>query len=157
MEDLAVRIVRLEPMRVASFHGFGTEPEHAAIQMLAGWAGTRGYLRDRRQHRIFGFNNPNPSHGSPNYGYELWMVVGPEVESTDEVPVREFAGGLYAVARCQGVASITSTWQGLVGWLAAGPYGHAGHQWLEEHLNEAFPAPDEELILDLYAPIAEQR
>ena len=46
------------------------------------------------------------------------MVVGPEVESTDEVPVREFAGGLYAVARCQGVASITSTWQGLVGWLA---------------------------------------
>ena len=56
MDELAVRIVRLEPMRVASFHGFGSSPEHLAIQKLADWAGPRGYLEDRKQHRIFGFN-----------------------------------------------------------------------------------------------------
>ena len=155
MDEFAVRIVRLEPMRVACFHGFGPSPEHLAIQKLADWAAPRGYLEDRKQHRIFGFNNPNPSHGSPNYGYEMWMVVGPEVEPTAEVPIREFAGGLYAVARCQGTESITPTWQQLVGWLANSRYAHADHQWLEEHLNDAFPAPDEELVLDLYAPIAE--
>ena len=155
MDELAIRIVRLEPIRIASFHGFGPSPEHLAIQKLADWAAPRGYLEDRKQHRIFGFNNPNPSHGSPNYGYELWMVVGPEVEPTPEVPIREFAGGLYAVARCQGGESITPTWQQLVGWSANSRYGHADHQWLEEHLNDAFPAPDEELVLDLYAPIAE--
>lgn len=155
MNELAVRIVRLEPVRVASFHGFGPSPEHLAIQKLADWAAPRGYLQDRKQHRIFGFNNPNPSHGSPNYGYELWLVVGPEVEPEAEVPIREFAGGLYAVARCKSVENITATWQQLVGWLANSRYGHADHQWLEEHLNDAFPAPDEELILDLYAPIAE--
>ena len=155
MDELAVRIVRLEPMRVASFHGFGSNPEHLAIQKLADWAGPRGYLEDRKQHRIFGFNNPNPSQGSPNYGYELWLVIGPEVEPAAEVPIREFAGGLYAVARCQGAETITPTWQQLVGWLANSRYGHADHQWLEEHLNAAFPAPDEDLVLDLYAPISE--
>ncbi len=154
MDELAVRIVRLEPMRVASFHGFGPSPEHLAIQKLADWAAPRGYLGDRKQHRIFGFNNPNPSHGSPNYGYELWLVVGPEIEPAAEVPIREFAGGFYAVARCRGAETITPTWQQLVGWLTNSRYGHADHQWLEEHLNDAFPAPDKELVLDLYAPIA---
>jgi len=155
MDELAVRIVRLEPMRVASFQGFGPAPEYLAIQKLAEWAAPRGYLQDRQAHRIFGFNNPNPSQGSPNYGYELWLVVGPEVEPEAEVPIKEFAGGLYAVARCRGGETITPTWQQLVGWLANSRYGHADHQWLEEHLYDPFPAPEEDLVLDLYAPIAE--
>ena len=154
MNDLAVRIVKLEPLRVASFHGFGPNPEHLAAEKLAAWAGPRGYLADPARHRIFGFNNPNPSPGSPNYGYEFWIVVGPEVEATEEVPVREFGGGLYAVARCQGVEAIGPTWGRLVQWLTDSRYGHAEHQWLEEHLNPSFPAADDELLLDLYAPIA---
>ncbi len=154
MTDLAVRIVKLEPLRVASFHGFGPNPERLAAEKLAAWAGPRGYLADRPRRRIFGFNNPSPSAGSPNYGYEFWIVVGPEVEATPEVPVLEFAGGLYAVTRCQGVEKIGPTWGRLVQWLSDSRYGHAGHQWLEEHLNPAFPAADEELLLDLYAPIA---
>ncbi len=154
MTDLAVRIVKLEPLRVASFHGFGPSPERLAAEKLAAWAGPRGYLADRTHHRIFGFNNPSPSAGSPNYGYEFWIVVGPEVEAAPEVPVLDFAGGLYAVTRCQGVENIGPTWGRLVQWLSDSRYGHAGHQWLEEHLNPVFPAADEELLLDLYAPIA---
>ncbi len=155
MNDLAVRIVKLEPLRVASFHGFGPNPEHLAGQKLAAWAEPRGYLAEPLQHRIFGFNNPNPSAGSPNYGYEFWIVVGPEVEPTEEVPVQEFGGGLYAVTRCQGVENIGPTWGQLVTWLTDSQYGHACHQWLEEHMNPMFPAPSNELLLlDLYAPIA---
>ena len=101
MNELAVRIVKLEPLHVASFHGFGPSPEHLAAQKLAAWAGPRGYLADLAQHRIFGFNNPNPSPGSPNYGYEFWMVVGAEVEAAGDMRILDFPGGLYAVTRCQ--------------------------------------------------------
>lgn len=154
MTDLSVRIVTLEPLRVASFHGFGPNPEQLAAQKLAAWAEPRGYLAEPARRRIFGFNNPSPSAGSPNYGYEFWIVVGPEVEPTAEVPVLAFSGGLYAVTRCQGVEDIGPTWGRLVQWLADSPYGHAEHQWLEEHLNPGFVASDEEMLLDLYLPIA---
>ena len=99
MNTLDVKIVHLDPMRVASVLGFGPSPEAAALKKLAAWAGPRGLLAEPGRPRIFGFNNPNPSPGSPNYGYEFWLVVGPEVEATAEAPVLEFEGGLYAVAR----------------------------------------------------------
>ena len=155
MENTAIRIVRLEPFRAASFYGFGASPEEQAFGKLQAWAGPRGYLADLAQHRIFGFNNPNPSSGSPNYGYEFWMVVGAEVEAAGDMRVLDFPGGLYAVTRCQGGDNIGPTWGRLVQWLTGSRYRHAGHQWLEEHINATFPVPGEELILDLYAPIAE--
>src|SRR5512137_1602722 len=98
MSDLDVRIVTLQPVRVDSFHGFGTGPETIAWSKLEAWATAKGFMGDLVQHRIFGFNNPDPSPGSPNYGYEFWMVVGPQVQPEPGVPVKEFAGGLYAVA-----------------------------------------------------------
>lgn len=159
MDNLSVRIVELEPLRVASVHGFGESPELLAWQKLLTWAGSKGLLDEHGTKptetaaRIFGFNNPNPSLGSPNYGYEFWITVGPEIQSDATITVKEFAGGLYAVTRCQGVAAITATWQELVQWLVSSPYQHASHQWLEEHLHPV-DAPLEEWHFDLYAPIA---
>lgn len=153
MIPLDVSIVHLDPMRVASVLGFGPSPEAAALEKLAAWAGPRGLLAEPGRPRIFGFNNPSPSPASPNYGYEIWIEVGPDVQPDDAVQVKEFGGGLYAVTRCQGVATITDTWQQLVAWLAASPYRQAHHQWLEEHIS--VDAAPEELILDLYAPIAQ--
>jgi DNA gyrase inhibitor GyrI len=155
MNTLDVRIVTLDPMRVASVLGFGPSPEMAAWQKLAAWAGPRGLLAEPNRPGIFGFNNPSPTPASPNYGYEFWIEVGPEAEAqaSDEIRIKQFDGGLYAVTRCQGVETITETWKQLVAWLAASPYRQACHQWLEEHINVADAAP-EELILDLYAPIA---
>jgi DNA gyrase inhibitor GyrI len=155
MNTLDVRIVALGPMRVASVLGFGPSPEAAAWEKLAAWAGPRGLLAEPDRPRIFGFNNPSPSPASPNYGYEFWIEVGPEVESDDQVEAKEFSGGLYAVTRCQGVETITATWKQLVAWLAASPYRQAHHQWLEEHVSATNVGLDE-LTLDLYAPIARQ-
>jgi DNA gyrase inhibitor GyrI len=155
MNELQVRIARLEPMRVASVHGFGEGPEQQAWAKLTAWAGPKGLFDDPEQHRIFGFNNPNPSPGSPNYGYEFWIAVGPDVESEGEVKVKDFAGGLYAVARCQGAENITPTWKRLVAWLEDSPHKRAHHQWLEEHLGPVnTPLDENALLLDLYAPIA---
>ncbi|MCU0521725.1 MAG: AraC family transcriptional regulator, partial [Anaerolineae bacterium] len=61
MNDNDVRIVTLEPLRAARFHGFGEGPEGIAWAKLAAWAEPRGLLDYTEAHRIFGFNNPNPA------------------------------------------------------------------------------------------------
>jgi DNA gyrase inhibitor GyrI len=155
MSELDVRVVELEPNRVASVHAFSASPEHDALEKLIAWAKPRGLLDDPQQHRIFGFNNPDPSPGSPNYGYEFWIVVGPDVEPEGEVKIKEFPGGLYAVTRCdvQGEDPgevIPATWKRLIAWCEDTKYRYAHHQWLEEHTLQ-----DEDLLfLDLYCPIA---
>lgn len=146
-----VRIVELEPIRVASTVAYGKEPETMAWQKLLDWAKPR-HLLDK-PHRMFGFNNPNPTPGSPNYGYEVWLTVGPDVQSDDTVKVIEFPGGRYAVTRCMGTDHIATTWQAFVKWIETSPHQPAQHQWLEEHLNINLDVPPDEFTLDLYLPI----
>ena len=88
MNELNVRIVKLEPMRVASFHGFGTSPEHQAAENLIAWAGPKGLLDAGGKHRIFGFDNPCPSPGSPNYGYEFWITIEPHVKPEEAIEIK---------------------------------------------------------------------
>jgi DNA gyrase inhibitor GyrI len=156
MNKLEVRIVTLEPMRVASFHGFGEGPETLAWEKLAAWAKPQGLLDEPGRHRIFGFNNPDPSPGSPNYGYEFWIVLEPGAEPAGEAKIKDFPGGLYAVTRCEARGnpgeSIPSTWKQLVAWREDSPYKPACHQWLEEIVSEMEDL--ENLTLDLYLPIA---
>ena len=155
MTELDVRIVKLEPMRVASVYGFGASPEIQTMEKLIAWAKPKGWLDNPDEHLIYGFNNPNPSHGSPNYGYEFWITVSPDVEPEGEVRIEEFSGGLYAVTRCRGVETITETWNQLCKWVVDSKYNLANHQWLEAHIG-TFPAASfEEMTLDLHAPIAE--
>jgi DNA gyrase inhibitor GyrI len=157
MADLDVRIVTLAPLRVASFHGFGTGPEEIAMAKLEAWAKPRGFLNAPQEHRIFGFNNPDPSPGSANYGYEFWIVVGDDVQSNGEAAVKEFGGGLYAVTRCDVKdpwQDIPSTWKKLVAWCENSPYRMANHQWLEEHIVMPATRPPQQFVLDLYLPIA---
>lgn len=65
-----VRIVRLQPFRAVCASGFGTNPEAEAWSKLKLWVQSQGMLHELAKHRFFGFNNPNPSVGSPNYGYD---------------------------------------------------------------------------------------
>jgi len=137
MSELDVRIVKLEPMRVASFLGFGESPEELAWAKLIPWAKEKGLLDDPEKHRLFGFNNPNPSKGSPNYGYEVWIVIGPDIEAVPK--------GFFDV--------IGDTWKRLVTWREDSKYKCGNHQWLEESL--PLELPDTEFVLDLYLPISE--
>lgn len=152
MTELDVRIVKLEHMRVASGYGFGESPEDIASDKIRSWAEEKGLLD--RPHRNFGFNNPNPSPGSPNYGYEIWITVGPEVEPEGEIRMLDFAGGLYAVARCEGLQNIGDVWKALVTWREDSNYKRAYHQWLEELLTSP-DVPAADYVFDLYLPIAE--
>jgi predicted transcriptional regulator YdeE len=105
---------------------------------------------------VFGFNNPNPSPGSPNYGYDLWITIGPEEEAEDDMRILDFPGGLYAVTRLveQGDfgKAIPAAWAGLHTWCEHSRYRIGRHQWLEEHSRTA-DAPPGQWTLDLYMPI----
>ena len=155
MSELDVRVIRLEPMRVASVQAFGASPEADAWEKLMAWAGSRGLFDGPEQHRIFGFNNPDPSPGSPNYGYEFWITVDASVESGGEATVKEFSGGLYAVTRCEGVDAIGPSWKQLGIWREDSKYRDGTHQWLEEHIGPPVGTLQDmdELLMDFYYPI----
>jgi len=154
MSDFQVQIVEMEPMRVAAALGFGTGPEVQAWEKILAFAESKGL--DRETARFFGFNNPNPSPGSPNYGYEQWMTVGPDVEGEGEVTIKEIPARRYAVARCDGLDTIGRVWGQLVTWFEDSPYKKPPHwhQCLEELLVPP-EVPFEEYVFDLYLPIAE--
>ncbi len=156
MAEKDVRIVNLAPLRAARFHAFGQGPETQAWEKMAAWAEPRGLLDYTEAHRIFGFNNPNPAPGSPNYGYEFWITVTPEETAGEPVEIVTFPGGPYAVktAICRDPWGdvIGSTWRELVAWREQSPYRAAHHQWLEHHLHVGVPGHD--FDLDLYLPIA---
>jgi DNA gyrase inhibitor GyrI len=151
-----VRILELPPLRVASFTAYSSSPEGEAWRKMVTWAEDQGVLTYPHGQRIFGFNNPGPTPGNPNYGYEFWLTVGPEVQGEGEVEIKDFPGGMYAVARCEDLAVIGQRWQELVQWQQASGYREGRHQWLEEHLEpvEIGPQVDEaSLVLDLFLPI----
>jgi len=163
MKKFEVKIVNLEPMRVASVCATSTTPEHDAWEKMRSWAEPRGLLEDIDKHPVFGFNNPDPSSGREEYGYEFWIRVGPETQPTGEVEIKKFQGGLYAVTTCKLKEEIESdffkkegyleSWKNIVDWVKSSKYKIGKHQCLEKAHEPG--ASEEELILDLYCPIEE--
>jgi len=153
MNSLDVKIVTLPPLKAASFYGFGQTPETIAHENANQWM-EELELKKSRNFRHFGFNNPNPSEGSPNYGYEIWIVPEDGLPSNSEAKAVEFEGGLYAVALCPSLEVIGQTWQQLVAWRDASEYTRGSHQWLEE-LIDPWDMPENEMDFRfyLYLPI----
>jgi len=151
-----VRIVKLPPMRVVSALGFGKEPETQAWTLIKDYAAQVGIDLAAEGTRTFGFDNPSPSPGSENYGYELWLPVGPEVEASEPLEIKEIPGGTYAVTRFTGLSNIGRVWKELVAWFEDSPYTCPSncYQCLEEQHQPAERDP-EKWIFDLYLPIAE--
>jgi DNA gyrase inhibitor GyrI len=151
MISTALTITTLVPARVAVAWSFGERPEEAAWAKLQGWAEPRGLL-GQSAGRIFGFNHPSPSAGSPNYGYEYQLEVADDVAPSGDIRIGERPGGRYAVLpfSIQGedpYTAIPAAWQRLDALVAEAGYRQGAHQWLEEH------SPEGKLIA-LYYPIA---
>lgn len=157
MSDPVVRVVKLPALRVVCVNGFGEGPEGMAFDKMREWAKT--HHLPNGPHRIFGYNNPDPSPGSPNYGYDVWLTVDQSVQAEDGARIIEFPGGLYAVTRVEvnnPGDEIPNAWQKLVKWMEASKYHHGRHQWLEEHIGPLDDTVNElPFTLDLYLPISE--
>ncbi len=161
MARFEARIVKLAPMRVASVHAYGESPEREAWKKMETWAGPRGLLEDINENPVFGFNNPNPSPDSKEYGYEFWIAIGPQIEAEPGVEMKQIEGGTYAVASCNLLEEINSdffqkegyleSWKKIYDWAKEKKLKQASHQALEKPHDPR--APEAELILDLYLPI----
>ena len=150
MENTQIRIITLPAMRVASALGFGKEPEYIAWDKILTFVKEKDLMQSTPAPRFFGFNNPDPSAGSPNYGYEQWVTVGPDIQAEGEIKLHDFPGGLYAVLRCESIPN-PDIWRKLLVWLETSGYRMGRHQWLEELLT---PPGRDEWIFDLYLPIS---
>lgn len=157
VKELEVRIVTLPPLQVASVTAYGAEPETQAWDKLEAWAKARGLWELGGERRVFGFNNPNPSPGTPEYGYEYWLTLTNDElmllsENLGEATIRQFGGGRYAVTRCTGVERIAPMWKRLSVWVEDHVHRPGRQQWLEEHM--AVGETLDDLVLDLYYPLA---
>jgi DNA gyrase inhibitor GyrI len=156
MSTLSVSIVQLPPMRVISAYGYGPQPEDLAHAQMRAFMQAQGLLPEYgTKYRHFGFNNPSPAPGSPNYGYEIWVEAPAEIEPTAGLRVHAFSGGLYAVTRFTGLEKITDVWGALVRWREASPYLPGNHQWLE-NLHNPLEEDAARLVFDLYLPVLPQ-
>jgi AraC family transcriptional regulator len=159
MENQEIRIISLPPMRVVSFYAFSENPEIEAWGKVVTWAKAHSLWKLPPETRIFGFDNPTSSEGSPNRGYEFWLTIGSGFHADEQIKIKEFSGGLYGVTLCDVTSAdpfdvIPASWQKLVRWLETSHYKHGNHQWLEEHLTRN-EIGGQNFILDLYIPIAE--
>ena len=151
-----LKIIKLPSLKVVSFHVTdSTTPEIEAWGLLEKWAKKKGLLKNPEVHQIFGFNNPDPVKETNKYGYEFWITIPEDFEVEDELTIKIFSGGLYAVMSCRGIMNIGPTWKNLIKTVDDSEYTLTkDHQWLEHHVN--LETMDEEKIrLDLYCPIKE--
>lgn len=160
MKKEELRIVEIGPMSVAGFHGYGASPEMIAFGQMKAWLAAAGVEAGAPPARVFGFNNPSPTSGSPNYGYEFWveLPVGSPLavaaQNDPEATVKQFDGGRYAALHHEGTGeSIPATWKRLVELVVVAGHEMGHHQWLEEHFID-LGRENEVLSLDCLAPIA---
>ncbi|MDO8122800.1 MAG: effector binding domain-containing protein [Candidatus Hermodarchaeota archaeon] len=165
VEDLFVQVVELEPMRVASVKSFSATPEIDAWEKMRAWAEPQGLLEDLDNHPVFGFNNPNPSPGQKEYGYEFWMRMGTLFKGEGEIEAKDADGGLFAITSCRLGDELESEytkehrfldpWKKLVEWVILSEKYEIdeSRQCLEKTRNPGSPVA--EVVLDLYQPIKE--
>ena len=156
MSELEVRECVLGPMVVASALGFGTEPETEAWNLIREFARQHGLSAESGDHRFFGFNNPGPSPGNPEYGYEQWMTIDPDLGVEAPLTRKDVPRSLYVATRFVGLQNITDTWREFLKWFDdRGLERSAGDEpCLEELRNPAASSP-ELWEFDLYLPISE--
>jgi len=128
---MEVNIKKIEPNRFASFYGFGKQPEEAAMNKLLKWCQKRNINIDDNKNIIYGFNNPNPTPESLEYGYEFWLKVSIDERPEDDVRLIEYHGGNYAITECIGAENMFQTWQALYKWCVDNKYRIGHHQALE--------------------------
>jgi AraC family transcriptional regulator len=161
MNEVMIRIVKLEPLRVAYYRAISKSPEEDAMKVLRAWGEPKGMYVNPNEHYHFGYNNPPPSNlvnSKGEYGCECLITVSSEVEPEGKVKIKKIPGGLYAVARCQGPQNITQTWIYLHNnWLKKSKYDldDGNLPGLEELITPLEPSI-QKWIFDLYIPIKER-
>ena len=115
-------------------------------------------LISKKELMIYGFNNPDPTPGQEEYGYEFYIPTDLNLEEDDTVKIKQMKGGTFAVTECHVIEDfeqIGRSWKELVAWVKEqSEYGFGECFWYEHH---PIPLPGSEgFILNLYLPIVEK-
>jgi DNA gyrase inhibitor GyrI len=149
-----VRIETVGPQHVAWVRAFSQRPEEDAWRILSAWARPAGLFDKPEEHPVFGFNNPSPTRGVREYGYEFWIGVERDALPPDGIGLKEFEGGLYAVMSCALGPEMPQCWMALVRWVQSSRFKWRRSVHELERLRNFAAAPDEVLV-DLCLPIEE--
>lgn len=173
-------------MKVISFHSWGEfvgDPEIKTFKKLEEWIKKSGIVIDPMKHQIFGFDNPVPqvnekgeqyaSKENP-YGYEVWITIPEDFKVDEDLNLKKVEQGLYAVISVKSAMNIGFGWKFLFDWISNSEKYDFHPKWkgltkyydkkivdngiigLENLLN--YPEIDEEnILLDIYAPIIEKK
>lgn len=160
-----VRIVYLPPATVASSHYIGPDPEDNAANALDNFIKQSSLTEVKPDLRVYGFNNPC-LEGDEEYGYEFWVTIPEDMEVTQSLKKKTFAGGMYAAYSIK--MGDFHLWQPFYEWvMSSKEYDYDAREPLsmggsmEEHLNAyGFYTSDNldrgYIHLDLLIPIKEK-
>ena len=153
-----VRIVRLPAMTVAAYCAVSATPEIDCAKVFDPFVLDNG-LHKKSGFRSFGFNNPEPTEGSPEYGYETWVTIPEDFNVPTSFTKKQFDGGLFASVSAT-LNEIGERWTQLYNWCKSSEKYDFDFsvQWLEELSMDyeefiSEQTPDGEKQLDLLMPI----
>ena len=153
---MEVSIKRMEKIRLAFIRHVGPyEDLEATWQKLMAWAGPKGLLGPNV--RIVGVSHDDPEITPPEkLRYDAAVEAPDGIEAEGEVGIQEIAPGDYAVTTHRGpYQTLVQTYARLCGeWLPASGRELKSGPALEFYLNSPENTPPEELLTDIYMPLA---
>ena len=151
-----VRIENLAPMRVAFMRHVGP---YLAVggtwSKLMAWAGPRGLLGPNM--KIIGIVHDDPDvTPAEKLRYDACLAVDGNFQPKGDIGVQEIAGGDYAVATHRGpYEKLAESYRSLYGeWLPASGREPRSAPAFEVYRNSPMNAAPEDLITDIYLPLA---
>ncbi len=147
-----VRLVTIPRLEAVLSHADGAHPETAAHTPLLAWARPHGLLDDPGVVMLLGRNNPCPTPGRPDYGYDSMLAAAGPLPAAPGLEPATIPPGTWAVVRCS-LANITERWGFLYAWVRASGREPCGHG-LEELLTEVDESRPHATVLDLWLPLS---
>lgn len=148
-----VRIVKINPIRIAVCNRISKSPEQDSYNALRAWAEPKGLLDDPVKYPIFGRNNPDPSPDKEEYGYDFMLAIPADMKIDGEMKEGEVPGGTYAVVRTR-FKTITDMWFWLYNWTKEKGYKATGHGY-EEHIIGVDIKQPSNMLFDLWLGVSE--
>lgn len=153
---MEVKIQTLEPMRVAYVRSIGPyEQCEAAWNQLCGWAGPKGLLGPSTV--FVGLSHDDPeSTPADKIRYDACITVDESVEPEGQVGVKEIEAVECAVVLHKGpYTDLHKTYAYLCGvWGASSGREFGSQAGLEFYLNDPQSTPPEELLTEIWLPLA---
>lgn len=156
-----IRIINLPRMTFASYCVISETPENDCWKMMNKLIKDFS-LQSKPGFRHFGFNNPDPTPGKTEYGYEMWVVVPEDFKVPEPFVRKDFPGGLYAALPTY-MTIIGERWGELFNWAQnndnyeldwdKGNMRGELEECIDYNMFNSNELPDSEKQLDLLLPV----